>query len=158
MATKKIPFRTITDPQIRIQSNAGTPEEEIISRRTDKDGGEEFYVSGKTNVYERTQQFAEATDLGKLLEKVMLTGDPSYLNQRKGIYADISEMPDNLIEAKRMYDRAEKAYNELPEETKEKFGSFEKYMEEAGTPEWIQKMNPEAEEIGKEEEPNEQGE
>ena len=107
MVTKKTtPFRTILSPHNRIYTPSGTKEEDVWEMIVDEKGRETFAITGKVNVYEKTQAFKDSVDLGKIIEKVTLTGDYNILNQRKTEYLDITEMPNNIIEAHRQLQNA----------------------------------------------------
>lgn len=55
-----------------------------------------FKKTGKINVDEKIQQFKDEVNIYKILEKVALTGDDSYLNQRLASFSDIIDLPDNI--------------------------------------------------------------
>lgn len=54
------------------------------------------WVKGdKFNVDEFINSFKDSVDLAHIIDLVMKTGDRSYLNQRQGFYADISDLPND---------------------------------------------------------------
>lgn len=52
--------------------------------------------NGFVNVQEKIQSFKDDVDIYKILEKVALTGDSSFLNKKIGTFADICDLPDNV--------------------------------------------------------------
>ena len=142
MVTKKVaPFKTILSPHERIYTPSGTKEEDVWEMIVDEKGRETFAVTGKVNVYEKTQAFADSVDLGKIIEKVTLTGDYNILNQRKTEYLDITEMPDNIIEAHSQLENAKRTFEKMPLEIRNKYDhDFSKYLEDMGSKEWVEIM------------------
>lgn len=62
---------------------------------------------GKKDLDEYIQSFKDDVDIYKILEKVALTGDESYLFQREGFYGDTTIFPDNI------HDMADKFENDV---------------------------------------------
>lgn len=55
-----------------------------------------FKKTGKINVQEQIQSYADEVDIYKILEQFAATGDDSLLNRVNGFYSDISEVPTNF--------------------------------------------------------------
>lgn len=141
MATKKLPFRTMLDEPVEQFTEPGSKFEDVWAMRLDENGNEEFYIEGQTNVYEKIQAYADEVDMENILRRVSDTGDVSLLNARKSVFADVTEMPKNMIEASNMIRQAEKEFYQLPVETREKFNNnFNEYIATAGKEDWMKKM------------------
>ena len=142
MVTKKTtPFRTILSPHNRVYTASGSKEEDVWEMIVDEKGRETFAITGKVNIYEKTQAFKDSVDLGKIIEKVTLTGDYNILNQRKAEYLDITEMPDNIVEAHRQLENAKITFEKMPLEIRSKYDhDFSKYLEDMGSKEWVEIM------------------
>lgn len=94
---------------------------------------------GEVNRYEMIQMHADECNISLLLAKA--TVDPTVLQQRKGIYADITEMPKSLAEFKNLEIKIMNDWNKLDVETKKKFdNSFDKYISEFGSEAWGKAM------------------
>lgn len=159
MATKKTPFKTILENRERIFSPTGEKIEEVWSMKINDEGKEEFYVSGKTNVYEKIQAFAEDVKIENIIAKVTATGDTTILEKVKGEYADISTLPTNLFEAQQQIREAEKVFNEMPINVKEKYGNnFNIYLKDFGSENWAKNIGLIQEETQKEETKETKGE
>lgn len=52
--------------------------------------------AGEENLQEKIQSYADSVDIYKMIEKFILTGDESYINNGKGAYMDLSSLPDNI--------------------------------------------------------------
>ena len=50
------------------------------------------------------------------------------LNKRQGVYADISDMPQDIIAAANLLDRVEAIYDGLSEDLRARVGSFEDFL------------------------------
>lgn len=134
-------FRTPVSEPKQITTPSGKKEEEVIAMRLDENGKEEFYVAGKTNVYEKTQADLEDSKIGVILRRVTETGDITLLNQRQGKYADITAMPTNRIEAFNLVRKNEESFAKLPEEIRKKYdNNLDKYLEDFGSENWFKNM------------------
>ena len=74
--------------------------------------------NGEFDIQDYIQSFYEDCDLYHLLAKVARTGDISLLNQKQGVYADISNMPDNIHDAQQAVKNAGMSYSGLNENEK----------------------------------------
>ena len=74
--------------------------------------------NGEFDIQDYIQSFYEDCDLYHLLAKVARTGDRSLLNQKQGVYADISNMPDNIHDAQAAVKNAGMSYSGLNENEK----------------------------------------
>lgn len=134
-----------------IVSNPGSDYEEILAMRLTETGDQEFYVKGKTNVYEKIQMFKDDCDLEKILQRCTDTGDITLLNQRNPLFIDMEDYPENIFEAHRKIKEAENTFNELPLETREKYDfSFDKFLADFGTETWLKNMGLYNEEVKEE--------
>lgn len=93
---------------------------------------------GKTDLVEFHNRDASMNDVNILYER-FCNGDVTALSQRQGSYFDTFGMPKDL---RGMYDTIhnfETAYINLPEDVKKKY-SFEEFLDNAGSEEWIKKF------------------
>lgn len=67
------------------------------------------------------QEFAEDTDINRLLVKHQRAGTLSHLENHGGHYGDFSDMPD-LLEAQSRLQRGQAIFDDLPAEIKREFG------------------------------------
>lgn len=64
-------------------------------------------------------QYKDDVGILNILKKVARTGDMSLLNQCKaGIGVDLTDMPEDFLQAKALYDEALSAYDQLPDSIK----------------------------------------
>lgn len=89
----------------------------VIDKET---GKKELKATGKTNIYEEIQAHKEECLIYNILERYAM-GDESVLNEKQGIFADISNVPKSLNEAQEMILNAENVFNELPVEFRAEF-------------------------------------
>lgn len=83
--------------------------------------------TGTYDLYEVIQSFRDECDLGKIFQRYA-NGDVMALNKRQGVYADISEMPQDIFAAANLLDRVEAIYNGLSEDLRARVGSFEDFL------------------------------
>lgn len=139
MATKKeAPFRSLLSPPVEIFTASGDMLEDVIAMKLNEKGEEEFYISGKTNVYEKIQADAENANIENILTKILSTGDTSLLQQRKGEFLDLTEVPTNIFEAQQKIQEAEKTFLELPMEIRQEYNNnFNEYLKDVGSEKWL---------------------
>lgn len=124
-----------------IETTSGSEWEEVLALRINESGEEEFYVKGKTNIYEKIQAFADDVDLEKILIRCSETGDISILHQTEPFFMDMSEMPDNIFEAHRKIKDAEEAFANMPLATREAYdNNFNKFLADFGTDNWLKNV------------------
>lgn len=140
MATKKeAPFRSLLSPPVEIFTTAGEKLEDVIAMKLNEKGEEEFYISGKTNVYEKIQAQSQDANIENIIAKVIATGDTSLLQQRKAEFVDLTETPSNIFEAQQKIQEAEKTFMELPTNIKEAYNNnFNEYLADVGSDKWLE--------------------
>lgn len=83
--------------------------------------------TGTYDLYEVIQSFRDECDLGKIFQRYA-NGDVMALNKCQGVYADISDMPQDIFAAANLIERVEFIYNGLDEATRSRVGSFEDFL------------------------------
>lgn len=83
--------------------------------------------TGSYDLYDVIQSFRDECDLGKIFQRYA-NGDVMALNKRQGVYADISDMPQDIFAASKLLDRVEVIYNGLSEDLRSRVGSFEDFL------------------------------
>lgn len=83
--------------------------------------------TGTYDLYDVIQSFRDECDLGKIFQRYA-NGDVMALNKRQGVYADISEMPQDIFAAANLLERVEAIYNGLPEDLRSRVGSFSDFL------------------------------
>lgn len=102
---------------------------------------------GETNVYEMIQKDAEECNIERILQRAAM-GDLSALQQRDATYVDATTLPKNLMEAQNLQIRLQDEFYKMPIEVRREFNnSPEQYVNEMGTPEFLEKMSPYNEKI-----------
>lgn len=69
--------------------------------------------TGSYDMYEYIQSFKDDTDIYKLLKRVGISGDTSLLQVSSGVYADISDIPENIHDFKNIYNNVINAKNKI---------------------------------------------
>lgn len=118
----------------------GTIEEYQL--KFDKDTGTEVLVKiGIRNTQEEIQSFAESANITNIIER-FVNGETDILNSVDGVYGDFREAPTSYAEYFKRVKEAEKIFNQLPDEIKDKFdNSAEKFFLEFGTDSFITKVS-----------------
>lgn len=119
-----------------------------------KDGTIELVVTGKEDLWELYNSFADSCDLNSLIERFE-AGDVNALNRGNPVFLDLLGAPKSLAEAYQMNFRAEAAFEGLPAQIREKFdNSFMKFLSDAGSPEWFDALKIEPAEVAEKEATN----
>ena len=106
----------------------------------DKKGHKTLHKTGEKNIWEEIQSYKDECDIGNIIARAA-AGDLNALNQRKGVYADITNTPRDLAEAQNNIIKLNNEFYKLPTEIREKFdNSKERFVQEFGTVEWYEKM------------------
>lgn len=123
-------------------SITGDGKEPEYTYEIDEKGARTLKRTGEVNVYAQIQTYLEETKIENIIQRA--TYDPAAIGSQEWMEqpeVDISNMPENYHEWKRMVNDAENRFNKLPAELKEKFSnSVEQYISEMGTVEWAKKL------------------
>ena len=119
-------------------------------------GAKVLKIVGRENIYEKIQECLEPTKIENIIRRFK-EGDPTALGHESGIYADISDMPTNIIEAQKRIQDVQAKFASLPIDIKEKFGNDPTvFMAEILSGEGLQKLKKEPETAVQEEIKDEQ--
>lgn len=96
---------------------------------------------GQQSISTLINAWADSTDMSYILARLN-AGDASVLNVRPdAFYGDVSDMPNDHRAALTAIQNARTYFDNLPAETREKFGnSFETWFGDAGSESWINRM------------------
>lgn len=135
----KLPFRTAYSGQIRKPTAVGQQTANIYEYIIDNYGRKILQKTGETNVYEKIQENLEETKIENILARASM-GDNSVFRP-EGIYADTTEMPSNLIEARQAMQNLENTWNGLPNDIKRKYNfNVEEFIGASGSQTWLEDM------------------
>lgn len=72
----------------------------------------------------RTQQhFKDECDVNNIVAKFRATGSVTHLrNSQSGVYADLTQLPIDLMEARQVVIQAEAAFEQIPAQIRQRFG------------------------------------
>lgn len=131
-------IRAFNDPQ-DFPTCCGSRYREDFVGKLDKETGIISLVSvGMTDLFEYIQSFAAETDINSLIQRAE-NGDLTAF--KSAVFGDFSDMPDTYADALNMVIEAEREFNHLPPDIKNRFnGDFHQYIVSAGTREWFDKF------------------
>ena len=136
MTKEIILYKTAYGERERVYSECGNPIQPTYGYEINSKGQKILVKNGEKNIYEEIQAQAEDTKIENILARVAI-GDMSDFRP-DGIYQDISEVPNNLIQAKREMQKLENMWQKVPNEMKAKYDwSVEKFISEAGKESWL---------------------
>lgn len=130
-------LKTYDDVKI-VPNSPGNEIEKTYVQRYAKDGTPYLEESGTKNNVEIIRSNKDVCDYEKIIKRYTQTGDVSLLQRSSGVYADMSEFPNSLIEAYDVIERAKGIFYGLPVETKEFYGnSFSRFLADFGSENWL---------------------
>ena len=133
-------FDTQYTPHDRIVANAGSPVKVTYRGKYDANGRVVLEKSGEENLYDYIQSFRDSVDLNVILARFS-NGEVDALSKAQGFYADVTDFPKNMADALNRINQAEEMFKALPLETRQKFDcSFEQFLAQSGTEDWLSKM------------------
>lgn len=142
MANKNPIFRTAYNyerEEHKGKTPTGLPEVETWEYKINEYGQKKLVVTGKTNVYEKIQAALEETKIETVLKRAT-AGDTSMLHP-DGVYMDVTQLPNNLIEARQAMQNLENVWGNLPNEIKEKYHfDVEEFIGASGSDSWLRDM------------------
>jgi len=128
-------------------TNPGDPIHVIYSSKVMEDGTINLVPCGKEDTQEIIDSHAEETDMHYIMEQLSM-GNVSVLNSKQPMYGDFTEAPKDMRHAMQILIDGEKAFYDLPLDVRQKFDNdFRKYIVSAGTPEWLEKLKVNTENI-----------
>lgn len=132
-------FRTQYD-RTRVRTEAGNAFKDEYGSRIDKNGVLKVEKKGVTDMYNYIQSFADSCDINVLMKR-FANGEVDVLNQRKGLYMDITNVPDNYADLLNKVIEGEKMFKELPESIRSKYNNnFNEWLVKSGTESWLKDM------------------
>lgn len=139
MAATKCLFKTAYGDRERYYTPTGDGIEEIYGYEINKYGQKVLVKQGEYSLYDKIQESLEETKIENILQKVAM-GDTSVMRP-DGIYADLSEVPKNMIEARKSMQKLENLWNGLDNEIKAKYDyDVDKFIGASGTESWLLDM------------------
>ena len=133
-------FDTQYTPHNRIAANPGSPIKVVYGGKYDANGRVVLEKKGEENLYDYIQSFRDSVDLNVILARFS-NGDVEALNKAQGFYADVTDFPKNMADALNRINQAEEMFKSLPLEIRQKFDcSFEQFLAQSGSDDWLSKM------------------
>lgn len=135
----KIEFRTAYSGQVRHTVPAGTGIEDVYGYERDSFGRKVLVKTGETDLYAKIQMSLEETKIENIMARAV-AGDTSMLRP-DGLYADLSEVPNNMIDAMKQIQNLENTWAGLDNEIKRKYNfNVEEFIGQSGTEGWLRDM------------------
>lgn len=139
MATKTLPFRTAYSGQVRHTTEPGRAMQNEYGYVIDKYGRKVLVKTGETDQYETIQEALEETKIENILQRASI-GDMSVFRP-DGIYEDLTQLPTNLIEARRAMQNLENLWETIPNNIKNKYNNnLEEFIGASGSDSWLKDM------------------
>ena len=129
-------FKTAYGDRETVYVPSGSRYQNIYGYEINKFGQKELVKTGETDLYALIQESLEETKIENILKRVAM-GDNTVMRP-DGIYADLTEAPSNLIEARQQMQKLENIWNGLPIDTKRKYNmSVEDFIAKSGSESWL---------------------
>lgn len=133
-------FKTQYDARERLFSNPGDPIHITYAGHYDEKGRVVLAESGRENIYDQIQSYAESCDIHVLMKRYM-NGDVSALSQAQGQFLDVTDFPKTYADMLNFVNDMERSFMSLPAEVRAKFGnSFSEYLAASGAPDFLDRL------------------
>lgn len=133
-------FKTQFDPHDRVHCNKGDPVKILYGAVYDDVGRMNLEEKGRENLYDYIQSFAESVDIHVLLKR-FANGETDVLSRVQGAYGDFTQLPNTYAEMLNVVRRGEDFFNELPVETRAKFGhDFSQFIAAMDSPDFLSRI------------------
>lgn len=133
-------FKTQYDAHDRLFTDPGSPEHITYAGHYDEKGRVVLEESGRENIYDLIQSYAESCDIHVLMKRYQ-NGDVEALSKKQGFYGDFLDFPKTYAEALNHMNEMERQFMALPVETREKFGnSFTEFLAASAEPDFLDRL------------------
>ena len=140
-------FKTQYDARERLFSNPGDPIHITYAGHYDDKGRVVLEESGRENIYDQIQSYAESCDIHVLMKRYM-NGDVSALFQAQGQFIDVTDFPKTYADMLNFVNDMERSFMSLPAEVRAKFGnSFSEYLAASGAPDFLERLGIKKEDV-----------
>lgn len=118
-------------------SPAGDRYRPVYTPEIADDGQIELVQTGVEDLQQYIDSFKDSCDISVMVQR-FLAGDETALRNGNPVFMDLLGAPKTLAEAYAMNFRAEKAFENLPADIKNKFdNNFYRFLSEAGSDSWF---------------------
>lgn len=133
-------FITQYDARERTVSNPGDPIHITYAGHYDEKGRVVLEESGRENIYDQIQSYAESCDIHVLMNRY-LNGDVSALSKAQGQFLDVTNFPKTYADMLNFVNDMEKQFMSLPAQVRSEFGnSFSEYLAASGSPDFMERL------------------
>lgn len=133
--SSKTAFQTPYGEHVKTQSPAGEEIEKTYSYVINSKGAKELQPTGTRNTREEIQADLEETKIENILARVAI-GDMTDFRP-DGIYADATQMPNNMIDAMNAMNDLANTWRKVPQEIKAKYNNdLNQFIAASGTEAW----------------------
>lgn len=149
---KEIPFASRLSYRGHFYSDAGSHMHPTFEVQLDERGHKVLIQTGEKDIYEEIQSYYEDTKIENIIARCA-AGDRDILNQRQGVYADITGAPKDLFEAQNTILKLQGEFDKLPVDIRAKFdNSKERFISMFGSDEFWDILGIKTEKLEKTEE------
>lgn len=118
-------------------SPAGDRYRPVYTPEIAADGQIELVQTGVEDLQQYIDSFKDSCDISVMVQR-FLAGDETALRNGNPVFMDLLGAPKNLAEAYALNFRAQKAFENLPADIKNKFdNNFYRFLSEAGSDSWF---------------------
>lgn len=137
MAATKIPYRTkYNHGDERYYLPTGDGYQDEYGYEINEKGQKQLVWTGRKNLYKEIQSYADDCNIENILKRAA-NGDLSDFRP-DGIYADVTKVPTNMIEAQKEMMKLEHFWNNMSKKIKAKYNnSLETFISKAGEESWL---------------------
>lgn len=151
-------FYSAYNPPKTEPTNPGDENRHTYMWAENENGEKELVEDEIINIRDEIESYHEETKITNIIRRATFDIDAAnrLIGDNGTGSVDMTQMPENLMEAQNLMVKAKAAYAALTPKQQAEFGSLSEYMATAGTEEWAKKLGYITEKPVKEETKNEQ--
>lgn len=127
---------------VKFATCPGSRVKKVYSPHVLADGTIELIETGKEDLQDYINSFADYTDLHQIIQRYQ-QGDIQALNARQPLYGDFTKLPGTLAEYMQLDMDCRTLFESLPAAVRQKFDNdVSKFLASSGSEEWFEKVEP----------------
>lgn len=133
-------FRTMYTAHDRFYNSAGDRLRQLYNAEFDREGNLQLVEAGTEDTYDFIQSHADSVDINIILKR-FAAGEVDVMSRAQGVYGDFTNMPSTYADMLNVVIAGERAFNDLPIETRAQFDhSYQKWLVAMDSPDFAERM------------------
>lgn len=120
-------------------SDPGSRTRPVYAAKVIASGDIELEQVGEESLYDMIQASRDSCDINKLVKRYQ-NGEVDILSRVQGVFGDFTQMPKTYLDMLNLQLAAQRTFDELPVDVRQKFSGYEQFLATAGSKEFFDKL------------------